>query len=71
MNERAYYQCDCGELTQNDDAFCSEPCREKYNRFVLNKKTNHVVLPEPRFTDINTTLIESCELASDIKIAKL
>lgn len=59
MKTKTYYQCDCRKLTDNEDGLCSEYCRTKYYTKIKNMKQNHVLLPEPKFDDIDVTLFES------------
>lgn len=66
---RAYHQCDCGRLTKNDNGFCSDKCMSHYNNTILNIKTNHIILPESKFDDLNTDLFEMCELTINLKMA--
>lgn len=62
MNKNTYYQCDCRKLTNNDDGLCSDSCREKYFNKINSITQNHIILPDAKFAEYDTTLIEQCSL---------
>jgi hypothetical protein len=56
-----YLLCDCGNLTQDHEGFCSEKCKVRYKNWIQDRERPFQVNTENLHGDLNVTLLERYE----------